>query len=45
MFVPLPGRLPVTLEPGCVGTRVAGQYRDDHRMRGIVRVIPATDRM
>ena len=40
-----PGRFPVTLEPGRVSPGVTGQYQDDHRMRGIVRVIPATDRM
>ena len=45
MSVPRPGRFPVTLEPGYVSPGVAGQYQDDHRMRGIVRVIPATDRM
>ena len=45
MSVPLPGRFPVTLEPGCVSPGVTGHYQDDHRMRGIVRVIPATDRM
>jgi hypothetical protein len=44
MSVPRPGRFPVTLEPECVGPGAAGQYQDDHRMRGIVRVIPATDR-
>ena len=45
MSVPLPGRFPVTFEPGRVSPGVTGQYRDDHRMRGIMRVIPATDRM
>ena len=45
MSAPLPGRFPVTFEPGCVSPGVAGNYRNDHRMRGIVRVIPATDRM
>jgi hypothetical protein len=45
MSVPLPGRFPVNLEPGCVSPGVTGPYRDDHRMRSIVRVIPATDRM
>ena len=44
MSVPRPGRFPVTLEPGCVSPGVTG-HQDDHRMRGIVRVIPATDRM
>ena len=45
MSVCVPGRFPVTLEPGCLSPGVTGQYRDDHRMRGIVCVIPATDRM
>ena len=45
MSVCVPGRFPVTLGPGYVGPGVTGQYRDDHRMRGIVCVIPATDRM
>jgi len=45
MSVCVPGRFPVTLEPGCLSPGVAGQYRNDHRMRGIVCVIPATDRM
>jgi hypothetical protein len=46
MSVPLPGWFPVTsVEPGCLSPGVAGEYQDDHRMRGIVRVIPATDRM
>jgi hypothetical protein len=41
----LPGRFLVTLEPEGVSPGVTGHYRADHRMRGIVRVIPATDRM
>ena len=45
MSVRVPGRFPVTLEPGCVGPAVTGQYLDDHRVCGIVRVIPAIDRM
>jgi hypothetical protein len=45
MSVPRPGRFAVILEPGCVSPGVTGHYQDDHRMRGIVRVIPATDRM
>jgi hypothetical protein len=45
MSVRVPGRLPVTLEPGRVSPGVTGQYRNDHCVRGIVRVIPATDRM
>jgi hypothetical protein len=45
MSVPRPGRFPVILKPGCAGPGVTGQYQDDHRMRGIVRVIPAIDRM
>jgi hypothetical protein len=45
MSAPLPGRFPVTFEPGGVSPGVTGHYRVDHRMRGIVRVIPATDRM
>jgi hypothetical protein len=45
MSVPPPRRFLVTLEPGWVNRGVTGQSRDDHRMRVIVRVIPATDRM
>jgi len=45
MSVRVPGRFPVTQEPGCVSPGVTGQYLDDHRVRGIVRVIPAIDRM
>ena len=45
MSAPLPGRFLVTFEPGGVSPGVTGHYQDDHRMRGIVRVIPATDRM
>jgi len=45
MSAPLPGRFPVTFEPGRVSPGVTGHYRNDHRMRGIMRVIPATDRM
>jgi hypothetical protein len=45
MSAPRPGRFPVTLEPGRVGPGVTGPYRDDHRMPGIMRVIPATNRM
>jgi hypothetical protein len=45
MSVPRPRRFLVILKPGCVSPGVAGQNQDDHRMRGIVRVIPATDRM
>lgn len=45
MSVCVPGRFPATLEPGCLGLGVTGQYQDDHRMRGIVCVIPATNRM
>jgi hypothetical protein len=41
MSAPRPGRF----KPGCVSPGVTGQYQDDHRMRGIVRAIPATDRM
>jgi hypothetical protein len=44
MSVPRPGRFPVTLEPGCVCSGVAGQNQDDHRMRDIVRLSPATNR-
>jgi hypothetical protein len=44
MSVPPWRRLLVTLEPRWV-SRVTGQFRDDHRMRGIVRVTPANDRM
>jgi hypothetical protein len=45
MSVCVLGRFPATLEPGCLSPGVTGQYQDDHRMRGIVCVIPATDRM
>ena len=45
MSVPLPRWFPVAIKPGCVSPGVTGQYQDDHRMRGIVRVIPAIDRM
>ena len=45
MSVPLPGCFPVTFEPACLSPGVAGKYQDDHRMRGLVRVIPAIDRM
>jgi hypothetical protein len=38
-------RFLATLEPGCLGPGVTGQNQDDHRMRGIVCVIPATNRM
>jgi hypothetical protein len=44
MSASLPGRFPVTLEPGCVSPGVTGQYRG-HPMRGIMRMISATDRM
>jgi len=45
MSAPLPGRFRVTFEPGRVSPGVTGHYRADHRMGGIMRVIPATDRM
>ena len=45
MSVPLPGWFPVTFESECLSPGVTGDYQDDHRMRGLVRVIPATDRM
>ena len=45
MSAPLPGRFPVTFEPECVSSGVTRHYRDDHRMRGVARVIPASDRM
>jgi hypothetical protein len=45
MSAPLPGRFPVTFEPERVSPGVSGHYRNDHGMRGIMRVIPATDRM
>jgi hypothetical protein len=45
MSVPLPGWFPVTFKPGCLSPGVAWEYQDDQRMRGIVHVIPATDRM
>jgi hypothetical protein len=45
MSVPMPGWFRVTFEPGGVSPGVTGHYRNDHRMRGIMRVIPATDRM
>jgi hypothetical protein len=45
MSAPRPGRFPVTLEPGRAGLEVTGPYWDDHRMPGIMRVIPATNRM
>jgi hypothetical protein len=45
MSVRPPGWFPVTFEPGCLSPGVAGEYQNDHRMRGIVRMIPATDRM
>jgi hypothetical protein len=45
MSVPPWRRLLVTLEPGWVSRGVTGQFQDDHRMPGIVRVTPATDRM
>jgi hypothetical protein len=45
MSAPLPGRLPGTFGPGRVSPGVTGHYRNDHRMRGIMCVIPATDRM
>jgi hypothetical protein len=45
MSVPLPGRFPVTVEPGRVSPELIGHYRVDHRRCGIVRVTPATDRM
>jgi hypothetical protein len=46
MSVSPPGWFPVTFEPGCLSPGVAGAHQDDHhRMRAIVRVIPATDRM
>ena len=40
-----PGRFPVTFEPGRVSPGVTRHYRNDHRMRDIMRVIAATDRM
>jgi hypothetical protein len=45
MSAPLPGRFSATLESRRVSPGVTGHYRADHRMRGIMRVIPATDRM
>jgi len=44
MSVPPPGWFPAIVEPGCVSPGAAEQYRN-HPMRGIVRMIPATDRM
>ena len=44
MSASLPGRFPVTLEPGCVSPGVTGQHWG-HSIRGIMRMIPATDRM
>jgi hypothetical protein len=40
-----PGRFPVTFEPARVSPGVTRHYRNDHRMRGIMCVIAATDRM
>jgi hypothetical protein len=40
-----PGQFRVTFELGRVSPGVNGHYRNDHRMRGIMHVIPATDRM
>jgi hypothetical protein len=45
MSVRVPGRFSATLEPGRMSPGVTGQYLDDHRVRGVVRVISATDRM
>jgi hypothetical protein len=45
MSAPLPGRFRVTFELGRVSPGVTGHIRNDHRMRGIMRVIPATDQM
>jgi hypothetical protein len=45
MSASLPGRFSATFEPGRVSPGVTGHYRADHRMRGIMRVIPAIDRM
>ena len=44
MSASLPGRFPVTLESECVSPGGTGQYRG-HPMRGIMRMISATDRM
>jgi hypothetical protein len=41
----LPGQFLVTFEPEGVSPGGTGHYRADHCMRGIMRVIPATDRM
>lgn len=45
MSVPLPGWFSVVVGPGCADPGLTGNSQDDHRMHGIVRVIPATDRM